>query len=172
VRHGLTALDVVTEAASRLNLDAAIVARIFDETPLDFPVHFRDRLPLFAHRLGMIGITLAARVWLLVSARQLPADALIALIRHEAEHVRQQRERPILFYPRYALGYLIGLLRPSSTGSLGDKSSEGRRHASRREHSRTHRAYRSIGYEREAYAADATAREEIARALGRARRRG
>jgi hypothetical protein len=157
VRHRLSARDVAADAAARLGLDPSVVAEIFDGAPLDFPIVFATRLPLFAHRLGMIGITIGARVWLLDAARRLPPESLLALVRHEAEHVRQQRERPLLFYPLYGLDYLRTLL-------------SGRDRATDRSASMTHHAYRTIGYERAAYAADAAARERIARALGARRR--
>lgn len=177
----MSARDLLADAAARLGLDASLVAEIFDGAPLDFPVVVASHLPLLADRFGMVGITLAGRVWLLESVRDLPADALIALIRHEAEHVRQQRERPLLFFLRYGLGYIRGLLRngapvawrttsPSAQGasapSPGTAAPATLRSPSAligRVRSRAYLAYRSIGYEREAYRAEAEARARIER---------
>jgi hypothetical protein len=151
VRHDVIARDVVREAADRIGLDASIVDEIFASAPIDFPVRFARHLPLFADRFGMVGITLAARVWLLESTREYSPESLIALIRHEAEHVRQQREHPASFYPRYGLGYLARLIATRASAASGRSS-------------RFRQAYRDIEFEREAYAAGARALAIIERA--------
>jgi hypothetical protein len=138
----VSARDVVREAAARIDLSSDLITEIFDGAPLDFPIIFSRHLPFFVERIGMAGITLAGRVWLTEAAREHTPARLIALVRHEAEHVRQQRERPAAFYLRYGLGYLTGLVRPE--GGIAAAS-------------RFDRAYRSIAYEREAYAAGARA---------------
>lgn len=138
---------MVAEAAAHIGLRAGVTKEIFAGVTLDFPVTFARSLPLYANLLGMAGITICGRVWLLDSVRKYPADALLVLIRHEAEHVRQQRERPFGFYPRYAIEFVRGLVRPSET--------KGR--------NRFDRAYRSISFERSAYAAGSRARRMIDR---------
>lgn len=137
------------DAAGRLGLSEAIVDEMFEGAPLDFPIVFAPHLPLLSDRLGMAGITLGGRVWLL--ARHYAPEALIVLVRHEAEHVRQQRTHPGLFYPRYGIGWLARLLRRSPGATCGLP--------------RWRAAYLSIPYELEAYAADERARRILAREL-------
>jgi hypothetical protein len=132
-------------AAARLGMTQDTVAEIFGGAPIDFPITFSHHLPLLADRFGMIGITLGARVWLLDRTRSFAPEAIIVLIRHEAEHVRQQRERPAGFYLEYGLGYLRGLI------GAGGRSRD---------------AYRGIRAEREAYAAGDRARRIIAEHTG------
>lgn len=138
----VAARTLVLETAARAGYDAALIGLIFQHAPLDFPVVISNSLPFFAHRLGMAGITLRGRVYLLKSIlKHSPAD-IIALLRHEAEHVRQQRERGLAFYPRYVYDWIGGFFGrlPAAPGS------------------RWHRAYLNIPYEMEAYSAGRSAR--------------
>lgn len=80
---------------------------------------------------GVLAITLGRRIWV---ARPLPAHELEPLLRHEMTHVRQMRARGVVrFLVRYAAEYLAGRAR-----GLGHDA-----------------AYRSISFEREAFAAEA-----------------
>jgi len=148
MRNVVDARSLVTSAAREAGLDHALTDRIFEGTPLDFPVIFTDRLPLGAGLLGMIGITLLGRVYLHSSMRSSSPEALLFLLRHEAEHVRQQRRDRILFYPRYILGWLRRFAMELSSAS----------DAERRVRRAWHRAYRMIPAEQEAYGAEARAR--------------
>lgn len=103
----------------------------------------------------MIGITIGARVWLLDAVRALPLERLIAIVRHEAEHVRQQRAHRFSFFPRYGLEYLRGLIVPADDIRVTQRA---------RTWTRSYLAYRAIGYEREAYSAEALALATLARA--------
>lgn len=126
-------LDKWTESGG---LPRRAVEQIFADVPLDFPLRLHTRLPLLAHRFGAAAITLFGTVTLLRDewVRLGPAQQC-ALLRHEAEHIVQQRKAPVLFYVRYGLAWLRGWLK----------------HWSR------YRAYRAIPYEVEAYAAEAEA---------------
>lgn len=138
----VAARALVLETAARAGYDIAVIDRIFEHAPLDFPIIISNSLPFFAHQLGMAGITLRGRVHLLKSILlHSPAD-IIVLIRHEAEHVRQQRERGLAFYPRYVYDWIGGFL-----GNLSAAPG-----------SRWYRAYLNISYEREAYSAGKCAR--------------
>lgn len=119
------------------------VRRLFVGVPLDFPVIITDRLPFRLDRRRMIGVTFRGRVWILSSWLDRPALHLLSLLRHEAEHVGQQRRSPVGFYPRYVGGWLCNLMHGGSaeietSGSLS---------------SRMRRAYRRIPDERSAYLA-------------------
>ncbi len=85
----------------------AIVEQLFRHTPIDFPVVVDARLPFGVHRIGIAGITWRATVYLRSDCALPDADArgLLILLRHEAEHVRQQRADR-LFYVRYVTGWL------------------------------------------------------------------
>lgn len=151
MRHRLIARDLVASARASLGLHENVIDEIFDGAPLDFPVVFSLHLPLLADRFGMTGITLLGSVWFVESVRSLPAISLLSLLRHEAEHVRQQRERPVMFYPRYGLAFLRALVEPAR-GRIG---------------SRFLAAYRRIPYEEEAYRADAVAHRIVLREASR-----
>ncbi len=141
-----TALDAARDAIRRASLPEDLLDTIFTGVPLDFPLLYRRRLPLRVDLLGMIGITLRGRVYLHERARSISPRAFLRLLRHESEHVRQQREER-LFYMRYITGFiraLLPLLFRSGAGSLGE---------------RFHRAYLRIPAERAAYAADERALE-------------
>ncbi|MBC8146313.1 MAG: hypothetical protein H7X80_12070 [bacterium] len=147
MRNRLNARDVVRDVAARNHLPQRVIDEIFVDAPLDFPVVFSRRLPLFADRFGMDGITLNASVWLLESVRSYPVTEFLSLLRHEAEHVRQQRERPAMFYLHYGLDFIKALAAPAAD----------------RMGSRFRAAYTGIGHEREAYAAGAKTRKIIER---------
>jgi hypothetical protein len=143
----VSAAAALLEAWAReLGVDRALVEAAFEHVPLDFPVHFRARLPLAAHRAGACGITLFGRVYLLHHICSWPPLDRLAILRHEAEHVRQQRADR-LFYLRYGADWLGRFLRPEGARNL---------------RSRLRGAYRAIGAEREAYAAERRAREILA----------
>lgn len=140
----VTARDLLLETAAVAGLAPDLLDEIFEGAPLDFPVHFAPSLPFSVHRFGMAGITLFARVHLLAAVRAYPAAQLIALLRHEAEHVRQQRAGGGWFYPKYLWDWGREFLRPQRrTDDVTGRSRT----------ARWHRAYTNIPYEREAYAA-------------------
>lgn len=143
-RVRLSAGEIVTRAAGASGVPPDLIEQLFRGTPRDFPVIVAETLPLWAHRFGMTGITLFGRVHLRNTVRNLPPAELIALVRHEAEHVRQQRERPVLFYPLYALFWLLFFLNPFPGARL--KTLRGK-------HGRGQGAYRAIPYEGRAYEA-------------------
>jgi hypothetical protein len=150
VPDAVAASELLERAASAIGLPSDLLAEIFAGVPIDFPVLLSPALPFGADRLGMIGITLGGRVHLLSRVvRGDPAD-LIVLLRHEAEHVRQQREDRF-FYVRYVWGWLGGFIRPPREGTRGGLAGRWRR------------AYIGIAAEREAYEADARARAVINR---------
>jgi hypothetical protein len=120
--------------------------------PVDFPVTIARHLPLGADRLGMAGITILGHVYLSSTVERYPNSELIRLIRHEAEHVRQQRADR-LFYLRYAWQWIAHLTR--SVPELRRRSLT----------DVAHTAYMSIQAEREAYAVDDRTRE-LMRARG------
>ncbi len=132
---------LLLETAARARLGNSILERIFEGVPLDFFIRFSPTLPFFVHRLGMSGITLFGRVHLLGPADRYEPIELIVLLRHEAEHVRQQRKRGSLFYPQYLWHWTREFLR--GNGPLTG---------------RWHRAYMNIPDEREAYMAGRRAR--------------
>lgn len=138
----ITARHLLEITARNLPVPLQQIEQLFRGTPLDFPVIFGPHLPLGAHRFGMVGITLFGRVYLRSTVRHLPPVELLSLLRHEAEHVRQQKERTLLFYPRYALSWLLSFLNPVPSERL---------QALRATHGRAHGAYRAIPYEEEAY---------------------
>lgn len=143
----IEARHLLREIALRGGIGSETLERIFEGTPVDFPVRFSSRLPLMAHRLGMIGITLFGTVHLLARTLDYPPGELLVLLRHEAEHVRQQRTRGLVFYPRYLyywIRHFFGSLPHSPTG-------------------RWRRAYFDIPDEREAYAAGDRARRLLNR---------
>jgi hypothetical protein len=157
MRHLLTARELLIESFGALGLGQEEMSLLFADTPVDFPVIFSGWLPLFVHRFGMVGITLFGRVYLLDQARTYPIVELIAIVRHEAEHVRQQREAPFLFYIRYVGEWLVGLIggKPGRDGS-----------SARQPRDRWHRAYRAIAAEQEAYRAERGARQMLRYLLG------
>lgn len=147
MRYLVEAGTILTETAERLGVARSIVERIFQGTPLDFPVIIGPTLPFRAHRAGMAGITLLGRVYLLRHAAQADTELLV-LLRHEAEHVRQQRASR-LFYARYAWAWLRAFARNVML-ARSPRSAALRR--------AWYKAYRSIEAEREAYAAGDRAR--------------
>ena len=150
----MTALELVRELSGDIPLGQDDLLHLFAGLPLDFPIYFRKRLPLTAHRFRMVGITLLGRVYLLERMRQLPATTLLPIILHEAVHVRQQRTSPVLFYLRYSLSVVLGILdiRP-------DEKLRRRREKS----GRFHAAYRSVPYEEEAYRAQFAMQNQLKR---------
>lgn len=147
--HSVMAASLLEKAASAGGFDRNLLDEIFRGVPLDFPVIFGRHLPLAADRFGMAGITLFRRVYLLEKARSYAPEDLITLIRHEAEHVRQQRSDR-LFYLRYA-GQWLGSIFRDIFLSL-------RQTRSPRFTTLAHTAYLSIQAEREAYNADSVTR--------------
>lgn len=146
----MTARDLVRQIARAWGRDPVLVERALADAPLDFPVAICDRLPLGVHRRGMSGITLRGRVYLHRSVMKRSAVSIIALLRHEAEHVRQQRLAPVSFYIRY-VGEWFGALARLLVSPATDVP-------------RWRRAYMMIGAEQEAYEAETQARtllEEI-----------
>ena len=110
--NGVKAHTLVKALIRYHGLSESVIGEFFTDVPLDFPIFFRRSLPFQANRFGMIGITLRGKVWLLKKAEAGTPIWLLSLIRHEAEHVRQQRLEPLLFYPRYVLYWLAYLLNP------------------------------------------------------------
>lgn len=153
MRHTLTALDFLAPIAARLGLPREALDDVFDGCPSDFPVIVAEGLPFGVHRAGMSGITLAGRVYVRRAVAERASAETIVLIRHEAEHVRQQRAERVLFYPRYGISWLITFLativrqNPFARGALSRA---------------WYRAYRAIPAEREAYAAGDRARAILA----------
>jgi hypothetical protein len=150
VRDLVAASELLERAALGIGISTDLLAEIFDGVPSDFQVILSPTLPFRVDLLGMIGITLRGRVHLRASVLDGSPVDLIVLLRHEAEHVRQQREDR-LFYLRYIGGWLRGFIRTP-------RSDAGRGLAGR-----WHRAYMGIGAEREAYRADTRARMLINR---------
>ena len=101
----LTASALLERLATDTGFSPALIAEIFHGVPVDFPVTISRHLPLGADRLGMAGITIGGHVYLVESVRRYPSEELIRLLRHEAEHVRQQRSDQ-LFYLRYGWQWL------------------------------------------------------------------
>ncbi len=181
-----SAAELVAAWGGELTPDGATSAerieRAFDGVPLDFPVHISPTLPLMAHRAGAAGITLFGRVHLIGSVLEWsPTDRLL-ILRHEAEHVRQQRSQS-LFYPRYIGAWLGRMAREimAPTGAPrncsesrspgGSESGSGGRSGSRsgsrwgwrrRLAEAWRRAYLAIPAEVEAYAAERRARGILA----------
>ena len=155
MRDVVAASALLERAASLLDLPPDLLAEIFRGVPVDFPVILSSTLPFRADLLGMVGITLRGRVHLRSSATEGPPADLIVLLRHEAEHVRQQRKDPLFFYLRYVAGWVRGFIRPPR-GGHGRGSPGGVA-------GRWHRAYMGIEAEREAYEADARARALVNR---------
>ena len=149
----LTAAALLQEAATAGEFDRNLIENIFRGVPLDFPVIFGRHLPLGADRFGMVGITLFRRVYLVERARSYSPEDLITLLRHEAEHVRQQRSDR-MFYLRYAWQWLGGLLR----GSFRSFSQPPRQPRSPGIATLARQAYLSIEAERDAYNADSVTR--------------
>ncbi len=150
--HRLTARQLIQQIAERFPEQKDDVLLLFQEIPLDFPVLFQARLPFFAHRFGMIGITLCGRLYLLESLQQFSAIQLLSILRHEAEHVQQQQAAPITFYLRYCLSWITGFLTPQPTDMLKNF---------RAKYSRAHAAYRAIPYEVEAYNAQNSVQKRL-----------
>jgi hypothetical protein len=148
----LRARALVGEALSALNLPESAIEGLFHPSTADFPVIFVRRLPLGASRFGMIGITLGRRVYLAETVRRYPPQKLIALLRHEAEHVLQQRSP--LFYPRYVGQWLAGAIRALFSRSGGSVRW------------RLYQAYRNIQAEEEAYGAEELLRSRLHLMLG------
>jgi len=95
--------------------------------------HIRTGFPWYLRPFtrGVLAITIGRRIFI---ARELPAEELEPLLRHESAHVRQIEERGVVrFYVRYAVEYAMNRMR-------------GMRHDA---------AYRAISFEREAFAAEA-----------------
>lgn len=169
-----SAAELVAAWGGELAPDGATSAerieRAFDGVPLDFPVHISPTLPLMAHRAGAAGITLFGRVHLIGSVLDWsPTDRLL-ILRHEAEHVRQQRSQS-LFYPRY-IGAWLGrmareIMAPTGAPRNGPESRSGALSGSRwggrrRLAEAWRRAYLAIPAEVEAYAAERRARGILA----------
>lgn len=145
MRRTLGCQELLENAARKISLRPEAVAEIFADTPVDFTVIITSSLPFLVHRFGMRGITIGGRVYLLESVLDSPASSLIVLLRHEAEHVRQQRNDP-WFYLRYFYGWARGFLPRlfSGRGKIGAS---------------WHAAYMEIKAEQEAYGAGDRARE-------------
>lgn len=150
----MMAEDLVRDIAGQIPLQYDIIRDLFTGLPLDFPIYFRVRLPLRAHRFRMLGITLLGRVYLLERMRELPATELLAIILHEAVHVRQQRASPALFYLRYSLSVVWSFLTIRPDEQLRDR---------RARSGRFHAAYRSVPYEEEAYRAQFALQNQLKR---------
>ncbi len=140
--HRVEARQLAVLVGTELGLTGSDLLRFFGDAPLDFPVTFSGRLPFLAHRFGMVGITLGGKVRLLEKSRNSSPPWFLSLLRHEAEHVRQQRKEPILFYPRYLLFWLAKLLHPFPSDDL---------RSLRRRYGLFYAAYRAIPYEIDAY---------------------
>ncbi|MDB5033057.1 MAG: Uracil phosphoribosyltransferase [Chlorobi bacterium] len=144
---------MLAASARALGLRHETIDEIFRDAPTDFQVIISSTLPFRVDRFGMIGITLLGRVYLLEQALAYSPSALIALLRHEAEHVRQQREKRF-FYIRYIASWLRNVLHGDAGKNTG---------TFRAFRSRWHGAYRDIPAEKEAYAAEDRARDLLNR---------
>jgi hypothetical protein len=151
MRDVVDARAMIAEAGAAIGLSGDGIDRIFEGAPSDFRVIISTRLPFFVHLAGMVGITLFGRVYIRSHMRSLPPAALLLLLRHEAEHVAQQRREGALFYPRYLFGWLLGLAREL----LRDAKHRAKRGA---QGGAWYRAYRNLPAEREAYDAEKRAR--------------
>lgn len=155
MRNVLNADELVAETARRIDLSPYAVEALFAGVPLDFPVRISGRLPFRVDLLGMVGITLFGRVHILQRAMWYSPHDILSLLRHEAEHVRQQRRTGARFYVRYISDWIRLVAHPDST-----ESTQGLR-------ARMSRAYLRIGFEREAYAAEQRTRELLRAILTR-----
>jgi len=151
----MDAARLIFQRAGAVGFEPDDIIQHFSPAPTDFQVRFVKRLPLMAHLFGMVGITLLGRVWLKIETTEMSAEPFLSLLRHEAEHVRQQREQPIRFYPSYIGQWVVKFLSPRPAVVVRDR---------RRRGGRFYAAYRSISFEEEAYDAG----DEF---LGRLRRR-
>ncbi|MEP7218800.1 MAG: hypothetical protein ABI876_07775, partial [Bacteroidota bacterium] len=152
-RDVLEAAEMLGDLARAIGMRRELIDEIFRDAPTDFQVIISSTLPFRADLFGMIGITLLGRVYLLEQVRSYSPSALIALLRHEAEHVRQQRETRF-FHIRYIAGWLRNIPRGGAGNNTGTFRALG---------SRWHRAYRDIPAEKEAYAAEDRARDLLKR---------
>ena len=143
---------LVREIAGQLGYPEEEILSLFNGAPLDFPIFFTRRLPFLVHRFGMVGITLTARVWLLEHVIERDPVLLLALIRHEGEHVVQQRKSPLFFYPGYLFSWFKHLFSLSPSEEL---------QSFRKRFGRSYAAYRAIPYEVEAYAAGDSLAERV-----------
>lgn len=140
----LTARELLHRTALLWRRDPADVERLLSDVPMDFPVTIDDRLPFGVERHGMSGITLRGRVYIHQAVLEQSPLSILLLLRHEAEHVRQQRNSPYWFYVRYVGEWIVAVIR-----LLG---------SARNRVSRSRRAYLMISAEREAYGAEGRAR--------------
>jgi hypothetical protein len=147
MRNALTADELIAEAARRIGLSPHATDALFEGVPRDFPVRIHRKLPMRADLLGMIGITLFGTVHILERALRYSPHDILSLLRHEAEHVRQQRRSGTLFYVRYIFDWVRLVVHPDP----GEPARGWR--------ARIDGAYLGIGFEREAYAAEQRARE-------------
>lgn len=116
------------------NFNFDFVVTLFDDLDRNFQIEFTDTLPLNAHKNGALAITIFRRIYLLHSVKKLNYLTQIALIRHEAEHILQQKN-PI-FYLKYIYHWLKNFLLDKNSVSFQE---------------RNYSAYRNIPYEVLAY---------------------
>jgi|GEM_PF-1998486 len=149
MRDVVAARELLERASAAIALPAATLEAIFLDAPTDFRVIISSRLPFGIERFGMAGITLFGTVYLHKTVLGYSPVDLIVLVRHEAEHIRQQRASGT-FYARYLIGWLRSffLRRKKDSGGMAR---------------RWHNAYMDIPAEREAYAAGDRARNLINR---------
>jgi len=152
VGNAVAARQVVLAAMEAAGLMDQHESHLFGDVDLDFNVYVADRLPFAAHRFGMAAITLCGAVYLCRSSLEFEATELLVLLRHEAEHVRQQRARPRSFYLRYVWDWLIDFV-----GNLVQ-----RRSGPADRHPGWYRAYRNITAEREARTTESELRCRLA----------
>ncbi len=150
MRNVVAARELLQRAAAAIELPAATLETIFLGAPTDFRVIIGSRLPFRIERFGMAGITLFGTVYLHEAVLGYSPVDLIVLVRHEAEHIRQQRASAT-FYARYLIGWLQSFLLRRGSDSGGGVAR------------RWHDAYMSIPAECEAYAAGDRARDLINR---------
>lgn len=144
----LNGRKLVRQSAARWGREPDQIEQLLGDAPLDFPIVITDRLPFGVERRGMSGITLRGRVYIHQSMLSRHPREVILLIRHEAEHVRQQRRAPIWFYIRYGCEWAAALVRRLPFSGQNREP-------------RWRRAYRMIAAERQAYRAEARARERL-----------
>lgn len=142
--HAVTCDELICELSDLAGIESSTVVRSFDPAPTDFPVVVTERLPFGVQRLGMSGLTLRGRVYLHTSSFQHSPLSTLLLLRHEAEHVRQQRQTGPAFYLRYAVSWAAAFV--FGHGLRSKPEGEPR--------ARWLRAYDAIPYEHQARAAE------------------
>lgn len=150
----MTAAEIVGRIAEGFPKAAAAIRAEFDGVPGNAPVIFTKRLPLRADRFGMIGIVLFGTIYLLPRLRTYPPAEFLSILRHELEHVIQQRNHPATFYVRYLLQVILRYLQPASTDELRKL---------RARFGRAKAAYLTITFETEAYAVGEKTRAALQR---------